>query len=347
MVLKQVDFDVLWRRWQRLARKNIQIHGRQFTSFHLLQSWAVILGSLYFCAWLSGINGFTRTTTDWASDEDFFKDRHIIFCVSPGRAGSKYLSDVLSVGEGVIGLHEPEPKMTGDTLKQVLLQGRRAETFQQRKKDKIGAIREVLEGMDRSVVYAETSHMFLKTFEDVVLETLGDVAKITLVYLRRPLKDIVWSQLRLGWFEKGHSGRDVWYYNASNVHPSEKAWDAGNVSDVLDLLIGYNIDVLKRGMELQRRIELKHRMGSWKKVKVAEVLLMDLSGDSMDAGVMQFLRRLGLGIDIRKLDILKNMDRNEREYKKERVRIKLTPADVEARIAKLKRETPSLRSTLY
>lgn len=326
---------------------SIQINGKKFTSFHFLQSWAVVLASVYFCAWLSTTVAFTRTGAERASDEEFFKDRHIIFCVSPGRAGSKYLSDVLSVGDGVIGLHEPEPKMTGDVLKQVLLEGRRAETFEQRKKEKIGAIREVMEGMDKSVVYAETSHMFVKTFEDVVLETLGNVAKITVVYLRRPLKDVVWSQMRLGWFGKGHSGKDVWYYNASSVHPSEKAWNDGNASDVLDLLIGYNMDVLKRVGELERRIELKHRMGSWKKVKFAEVLLMDLSGDSMDAGVMQFLRRLGLGIDLRKLDTLKNMDRNEREYRKERVRMKLTPGDVEARIAKLKRDTPSLKSVLY
>lgn len=337
-----------WRRWERFTRNGIRVNNKRYTSAQILQTWGLLLGSLYLVVWLLGRSAsFPSNGGQLLSDEEFFRDRHFVFCISAGRSGSKYLSNVLGVGEGVIALHEPEPKMTDGSLREVILKGRRLETFEQRKQVKMTAIREVLEGMDGDVIYAETSHMFVKTFADVVLETVGDIAKVTVVFLRRPIKDTIWSQMRLGWFEHGHSGRDVWYYDVSEVHPSERMWRGLNGSTVVDLLLGYNVDVVKRGMELERLVQRRHSQGLWKRVKVMELLLLDISGPSAEAGVRRFLSKIGLVVDRDKLDLLKEMDRNERDVKKDRVRVGMRSEDVEMRVDALKRSVPELRAVLY
>lgn len=336
-------FALWWRRWERLTRHGIRVQNRRYSSAFLLQTWAAVLMLLYLIIW---IGGRSETRLDRLSDEQFFRGRHLIFTVSGGRSGSKYLSEVLGVGEGVLGLHEPEPKMNGDVLKQVLLDGRRQETFEERTFDKVEAIRDVLEGMDNDVVYAETSHMFVKTFWDIILYTLGDIAQITIVFLKRPLRDVVLSQARLGWFATDHSGKDVWYYDPANVHSSQQVWESFNATDQLGLLLAYNIDVIKRGDGIKQLVRKQHEVGYWKHVKIKEVSLDEISGTKIERGVSRVLHRIGLEVDDEKLKLLTRMDRNDRDEKKERVLSHWTMDEVETRMEKLKREVPDTAEIL-
>lgn len=237
--------------------------------------------------------------------------------------------------------------MTGVYLQQVILEGKREETFDQRARLKLEAIKKMLEGTPPNVAYAETSHMFVKTFSDVLLDKLGNVAKVSVVFLHRPAKDTVWSQLRLGWFSDGHSGKNMWYYDVNDVHESEQQMSfKTNSSSAIDSLIGYNADVLQRGVELEREINRRRKKGEWKHVRVFESFLSSISGTKQD-GVLKLFRRLGLEADMDKLKLLNAQDTNSRDVKKDRYSMKSSPKDVEKRLDYLSDKLPLLKQVMY
>lgn len=347
------DPNEYWHRWERFTKYGVKVNGKRYTSTQLLQAWALVLAVLYILLWLSGavpdVLSLGRLgDSSLEVDEEFWRGRHLVFCISPGRAGSKYLRNVLDTAEGVIARHEPEPKMNGVFLEQVILQGKREETFEERANIKLAAIRDALEGTEPDVVYAETSHMFVKTFSDIILDKLGDVAKISIVFLRRPAREMVWSQLRLGWFSKGHSGKNVWYYDPNDVHPSEKQTSyVTNSSNPIDTLIAYNADVLQRGVELEREVKKRRKERRWRNVRTFETLLLDISGDAAEAGVLKLLTRVGLRADKDKLDLLRQQDRNARDAKKDRVLLGVKREEVDERLEVMKNKLPLLRQVMY
>lgn len=337
------DPNEYWHRWERFTKYGLRINGKRYTATQLLQVWALVLIALYILLYIHGTGRGV-----FELDEEFWRGRHLIFCVSPGRAGSKYLRNALEVTDGVIARHEPEPKMNGHFLQQVILEGKRQETFEERANLKISAIRDALEGTDPDVAYVETSHMFIKTFADVVIDKLGGVAKISIIFLRRPIRETVWSQLRLGWFSKGHSGKNVWYYDTNDVHESEKQISyVTNSSDPIETLIGYNADVLHRGMDLEREVKKRHRKREWRNIRFFETLLLDISGEAAEDGVLKLLSMLGLRADMRKLRMLKDMDRNARDVKKDRVSLKVTIADVDKHLESMKGKLPLLQQVMF
>ncbi|KAI0562752.1 hypothetical protein FGB62_54g11 [Gracilaria domingensis] len=235
--------------------------------------------------------------------------------------------------------------MTGSYLQRVILQGMRKETFEERAKIKLAAIRQAIEATAPNVAYAETSHMFVKTFADVVLHHLADSANISVVILHRPARDSIWSQLRLGWFSPAHSGKNVWYYDINDVHDSERHVSySTNSSNPIDSLIGYNSDVLQRGLELKRLIENKHREGVWNNVHVIETWLQYVS--DAENGVQHFLSSLGLKTDLHRLAQLKTLDINARDVKKDKFVTKATIDDVDARIQYMLNKLPLPRQAL-
>lgn len=308
-----------WRRWHRAIRKQSPVP--------FLLTWALLLTFFLAYFYTSG----PRVQLDPATD--FWRGRHAVFCVSPGRSGSLFLASVLGVGKGVFSRHEPSPRMHDVVLRDVLIHGQRAETFRARTAEKVGAMREALEGTPPSVVYAETSHMFLKTFADVVLHALGDLARVSILVLHRPRRDVVWSQLQLGWFSPNHSGRDVWYYGLGDVHPTERM--VPNVTTTsehfVDALIEYNADIDFRARALERSINDKHKRGAWSGVRLVHVQLADLAVGNT-SGVESLLSSLGLQVEPARLNLLREQDVNDREVKKDRVHVTGSLSDVDARI---------------
>lgn len=339
-----------WRIWQRIVRSGVTCNHRRYTLNQIVLAWSVALLTIYIINALlraapPGIAASRyKTNSSFKTDTHFWHGRHVIFCISPGRSGSKYLRNVLDVAQHTIARHEPQPKMNGEHLQRVILQGSRAHTFEERSRLKLAAMRTALEGTAPNVVYAETSHMFVKTFADVVLDGLGDCANISIVFLRRPARDTIWSQLRLGWFSPGHSGKNVWYYDINDVHESERQVSySTNSSDAIDSLIGYNADVLQRGVELERLIQRKQRQGDWKNVQLIDMWLKDVS-DAQN--VKTFLPKLGLTADVKRLAHLKSMDTNARELKKDRFSSTATIEQVDARIAYMLNKLPLPRQAL-
>lgn len=323
-----------WRQWERFTVFGFRIHNKRYSAVQGLVTWLLILVALYL------LRIFAKNNDDWDDDWDddrtaqFWQERHLIFCTSPGRSGSLHLRNVLDVADATTSFHEPEPRLTGQIFRDVFLNGKREETFDARAEAKLAAIRTELEGSAPNVAYAETTHMFVKMFADVILQNLGDMANITIVALHRPLHRIVWSQIRLGWFSPSHSGQNEWYYDISKLHQSERILPLQlNFSSSLDRSIGYNADVLQRGVNLRHEVRKMKLRGRWENVRFVDVNITDLSSAT---GVTTFLNNLGLRADQRRLQLLTNQDDNQRDIKKDRVQNEITMEAVTQRISKLR-----------
>lgn len=135
----------------------------------------------------------------------------LIFSLNPGRSGSGYLSKILSLADQVSAGHERVPTMFGSVLRQAKRQGLEA-TYLQRWQTKVRAIEKHLNSRP-DVAYAETSHGFLKTFWDVVLDrfvfgrsedgtadpTGASQCRVDLIWLRRSVRQVVCSLYRRDW----------------------------------------------------------------------------------------------------------------------------------------------------
>jgi hypothetical protein len=309
--------------------------------------WAALLALSYYAV-IVGPQG-CPTPAAAPLPVEVWAHRRFFFCVSPGRAGSKYLSAVLGAAKNVVARHEPEPKMNDEVLREVLIRCRRAESFGQRARVKVEAIQDVLVDTAPDVGYAETSHMFIKTFADVVLNGIAPAAaNVTIIILQRSIEDVVLSQLRLGWFSANHSGYNVWYHEPSHCRDSELqgipslaiAEDSGFPQ--VDQLVAYNMDIARRARALEKLIVREHDSGRFRNVHVVRVRLCDLSSHGLQ-GVEAFLNLVGLKSDPDRLALLNLQDTNARTNQKERREAGYSVVDVRRRMRELLSQE-SLRS---
>lgn len=329
--------STVWRQWERFTVAGIRVNNKRYSPIQAFFAWFLVLVTLYVMRWIA-MKRIKHENLDDQNSKQFWQGRHLIFCISPGRSGSKHLRNVLDAAEHVRSFHEPQPAMTGNVLQTVLMQGLRSQSFKDRSNMKLSAIRNEVEGTLPSVAYAETSHMFVKTFSDVVLQNLGDIANISIIVLHRPLAQVLYSQLRLGWFAPGHSGYLVWYYDVQDLHESERKYSTDmNLTTALDRLIGYNADVIQRREELRQEVDRMHGQGRWKNVQIVDVNLSDISSSN---SVTQFLNKLGLRADQKRIQLLSAQDDNDRELKKDRTGIDISLADVSRRLEDLQKKLP-------
>lgn len=113
-----------------------------------------------------------------------------IFCVNPGRSGSHYLSGLLAESKNCDSHHETKPTGFGKPLQQF----NRGET---------GPMEEVArhiadavhEAAGRGVIYAETSHCFIKGFGWPIMDHL-EQSQVGVVILKRDKEAVVKSTIR-------------------------------------------------------------------------------------------------------------------------------------------------------
>ena len=110
--------------------------------------------------------------------------KSLIFTVTPGRSGTKYLAALLASIPGVAAYHEPSPDFIG-ALRRAQQDPEVAFAFWR------DAKLPFIESVD-APIYVETSHLFCKGFfEPAIL--LGLQPK--LIILRRPPSEVAWSLL--------------------------------------------------------------------------------------------------------------------------------------------------------
>lgn len=134
--------------------------------------------------------------------------RTMVFSLNPGRSGSESLARVLATSSQVVAGHEREPIMMGPWLRMVGFEGLAATRLRRRVKAR--AIEVELE-LFRPGVYADTSHLFLYTFADVVLDHFVD-REIVVVRLHRDPMDVARSLVELGYFSRTSTLGLDWHF---------------------------------------------------------------------------------------------------------------------------------------
>lgn len=165
----------------------------------------------------------------------------LIFSLNPGRSGSESLARQLSRSSNAISGHEREPIMMGPWLRMVGFEGLASTRRLRNVKYRAIKVERELFG---SGAYIDTSHLFLYTFADVVMEQFegSDIAVVRLH--RDPLK-VAKSFFELGYFSRQSTLGPDWHFWPT--------WPASyfpiSTSDITsewDLVFGSLVDFYRR-----------------------------------------------------------------------------------------------------
>ena len=174
------------------------------------------------------------------------------FCINPGRSGSQYLANLLGSDPDVAAFHEAPPEMNGGLLR--LAEGEPYAATYAARRFKAAAVRELLARTPGRRVYAETNHMFIKTFFDVAMREFSEVegARVGIVLLRREVAAVVKSFAELGMFTKRNT---VWPAWMSSPYAATRAIEPAAPEGTLDALettVAYLVDIEARAQRFRR-----------------------------------------------------------------------------------------------
>ena len=207
---------------------------------------------------------------------DTLKNRRLIFTINPGRAGSEYLATLLNTAANVHALHEPRPRMNGRLLEMAMGKPP-GESYGQRRIKLLG-INHTLSQLDSDTIYAETSHMFIKSFHDVVLDYYENVE---VIILRRPLHKVLKSFVELGFFSNINPIADRWMHKPGSTNSAAELLKPLDEMDQYEKCIAYLLDI----EALARAFTLDHP-----EIKIHEITLDSITGTG---GARQLFQDLG------------------------------------------------------
>lgn len=173
--------------------------------------------------------------------------QRLIFCINSGRSGSEYLAHLLDTAAHTDGVHEHRPSMHGYYLEPTL-HAPMADSFEFRR-DKERAIRDHMRERPDGHVYAETNHMFIKTFYDVVMECLSPDFDVRVVLLRRELPSVLRSFVSLGLFTETCEDTPKWMPGTQTYNAVFKPPVSDGPPDQIDRILGYLIDTEARAQK--------------------------------------------------------------------------------------------------
>ncbi len=202
----------------------------------------------------------------------------MIFSANPGRSGSATLASVLGHSPEIDAGHERVPAMTGPWLRRVARHGP-DESYRERflKAEAIAIERSHLAS---GQIYCDTSHMFVKTFADVVLAQFSDDT-IAVIGLRRDPALIARSFFELGLLGPQPGNWHDWMVCPTSPH-AEFRIDPAAVTGQFDLIFASLVDTHAREQVLRRRSP--------------EVIWIDLELDELTSpgGVLRLFGQLGV-----------------------------------------------------
>lgn len=207
---------------------------------------------------------------------DKLKNRRLIFTISPGRAGSEYLATLLNTAENIHALHEPRPRINGRLL-WMAMNRPAGESYGQRRIKLLG-INRSLSHLDSNSIYAETSHMFIKSFHDVVLDYYENVE---VIILRRPLHQILKSFIELGFFSNINPVAARWMHKPGSANSAAELLKPLDEMDQYEKCIAYLLDI----EALARAFTLSHP-----DIKIHEITLDSITESG---GARRLFQQLG------------------------------------------------------
>lgn len=226
----------------------------------------------------------------------------LIFCINSGRCGSNYLAELLGTAEEVISHHEAEPTITGKYTKNIN-ENNYDKSFSERW-IKVEELKKYLNNLSPGQIYVDTSHVFIKTFFDVVVEEFKD--NIEVIILRRNLVSVLKSFIELGYFSKKNLVWPNWMSSPNAKTGAIKCIGKDEELDLYDLCIAYLIDIEARALRFQKDYP-------W--VKTYEVYLENLNNFNI---VQKLFADLGITTTSKTKEIYA-IPINEREDRKKKI----------------------------
>jgi hypothetical protein len=242
-------------------------------------------------------------------------DRHLIFSINSGRAGSKYLAQLLGTARDVQSFHEAAPKMSGEFIRMINSEPLAASREKRRVKSE--AIAKFLRNSPTSVTYAETNHTFIKTFFDVVLD---DFRNVDVIILRRDPVLVLKSFIELGYFSPLNPLAYSWMSSPNATTAALPALEPDAMLDQFDLCIAYLLDIEARTERFQKE---------YPNVRQYEVRLEELNEICR---VQDIFRRLGLTLTQATAELCGRAV-NERQPRKQAIANPTTLMECEQRLA--------------
>ena len=178
--------------------------------------------------------------------------RQYFFCINSGRSGSKYLTTLFAASPQAVAFHEAMPQMNGDLLH--LIEREPYDATYDARRFKADAVRTHLARHPERHAYAETNHMFIKTFFDVVMREFDPVTgeRVGIVILRRDLTAVVKSFAELGMFTNSNAVWPAWMVSPyARTRAIEPAAPAGTL-DPLETTVAYLVDIEARAQRFLR-----------------------------------------------------------------------------------------------
>lgn len=175
------------------------------------------------------------------------------FCINSGRSGSQFLATVFGTDPRVAAFHEAPPEMRGLMLR--LAEREPYEASYAARRFKADAVRALLAQRPGCDVYAETNHMFIKTFFDVVMNEFAAPAageRVGVVVLRRQLSLVVKSFAELGIFTPRNTVWPEWMSSPyARTRAIEPAAPEGTL-DALETTVAYLVDIEARAQRFRQ-----------------------------------------------------------------------------------------------
>ena len=167
----------------------------------------------------------------------------LIFSINSGRSGSQYLAQLLGSTKETCAFHEAKPDMSGPFLQMVCQNGLDA-TFTTRN-IKVQAIEQIITRLPPGTRYAETNHMFIKTYFDVVMQHFGEDS-IQIIHLRRHLPSVLKSFINMGYYSERNRVWPAWMHVPGHCNSIFSPPPLPREADQFDLAIGYLLDIEAR-----------------------------------------------------------------------------------------------------
>jgi hypothetical protein len=181
--------------------------------------------------------------------QDKILSHRLIFSINSGRSGSQYLSQLLGTAAEVSSFHEAQPPMIGDYLQ--MITDKPYELSLKQRKIKSIAIQNQLLSFTEGQVYAESNHMFIKTFFDVILKDFKH-ANIQVITLHRNLAQTLKSFIELGYFSPRNKYWPLWFSSPNAITAAISCIGCDASLDQYDLCIAYLIDIQARAIRFQK-----------------------------------------------------------------------------------------------
>ena len=237
-------------------------------------------------------------------EEEEQQQCRLIFSINPGRSGSTYLARLLSLSDRVDAGHERVPVMAERTLRRAKQRGLEA-TYQERSRRKVPAIRRRLDAIHHNKVYAETSHLFAKTFADVVMDAFvtdhalhgyKEPCRVDVIVLQRDLLDTAcsffvhnWTRHHADWLIEPWSALATLPADARACRPSCRGGEDSVRAREADLIFWYLYDTAEKAKDFA------NTWGVLRPDKAVHVHTFRLEELQNLDGVERMLRQLDLG----------------------------------------------------